>query len=91
MQQSDLEAGIGLRKLVVYREVVVTEADARPVHPAQQASVAAVVHNPWVGTGPTHDLSGETARGSWSGWTALRRATRHLNSPSRKPRCVARR
>ena len=62
MQQSDLEAGIGLRKLVVYREVVVTEADARPVRPAQQASVAAVVHNPWVGTGPTHDLSDEAAR-----------------------------
>ena len=62
MQQSDLEARIGLRKLVVYREVVVTEADALPVHPARQASVAAVVHNPWVGTGPTHDLSDETVR-----------------------------
>ena len=62
MQESDLEGRIGLRKLVVYREVVVTEADALPVHPAQQASVAAVVHNPWVGTGPKHDLSDDVAR-----------------------------
>ena len=57
-----LEPTSALRKLVVYREVVVTEAGARPVRPAQQASVAAVVHNPWVGTGPTHDLSDEAAR-----------------------------
>ena len=57
-----LEPTSALRKLVVYREVVVTEAGARPVRPAQQASVAAVVRNPWVGTGPTHDLSDEAAR-----------------------------
>ena len=34
----------------------------QPARPARQASVAAVVRNPWVGTGPTHDLSDETAR-----------------------------
>ena len=62
MQQSDFEARIGLRKLVVYREVAVTEAGVQPARPARQASVAAVVRNPWVGTGPTHDLSDETAR-----------------------------
>ena len=62
MQESGSGAGIGLRKLVVYREVVVTEAGAQPARPAQQASVAAVVRNPWVGTGPTHDLSDEAAR-----------------------------
>jgi hypothetical protein len=62
MQQSDSEARIGLRKLVVYREVLVTEAGAQPARPVQQASVAAVVRNPWVGTGPTHDLSEDVLR-----------------------------
>jgi len=54
--------GIGLRKLVVYREAVVTEAGALPARPAQQASVAAVIRNPWLGTGPSRDLSAETER-----------------------------
>jgi hypothetical protein len=62
MQQKDLMARIGVRKLVVYRETVVTEAGAQPARPARQASVAAVVRNPWVGTGPTHDLSADVAR-----------------------------
>ena len=62
MQEIDLELQIGLRKLVVYRETVVTEAGAQPARPARQASVAAVVRNPWVGTGPTHDLSADVAR-----------------------------
>jgi hypothetical protein len=62
MQQSDSEVRIGLRKLVVYREVLVTEAGAQPARPVQQASVAAVVRNPWVGTGPTHDLSEDVLR-----------------------------
>jgi hypothetical protein len=62
MQEGGSVADIGMRKLVVYREVVVTEAGAQPARPAGQASVAAVVRNPWVGTGPTHDLSGDVAR-----------------------------
>jgi Amino acid synthesis len=62
MQESRQEAAIGLRKLVVYRELVVTEAGAPPARLARQASVAAVVRNPWVGTGPTHDLSDEVVR-----------------------------
>src|SRR5262245_25722137 len=62
MQERDPLAQIGLRKLVVYRETVVTEAGAQPARPARQASVAAVVRNPWVGTGPTHDLSADVAR-----------------------------
>jgi len=62
MQEKDLLAQIGVRKLVVYRETVVTEAGAQPARPARQASVAAVVRNPWVGTGPTHDLSADAAR-----------------------------
>jgi hypothetical protein len=62
MQERNDVTQIGLRKLVVYREAVVTEAGADPVRPARQASVAAVVRNPWVGTGATHDLSHEVER-----------------------------
>lgn len=52
----------GLRKLVTYRDVVVTEAGRAPQRPARRASAAAVVTNPWVGTGPTADLSAEVGR-----------------------------
>ncbi|MFE9445395.1 amino acid synthesis family protein [Streptomyces sp. NPDC006602] len=56
------DESIGLRKLVVYRDVVLTEAGEAPAQPARRASVAAVIRNPWVGTGPSADLSGEQAR-----------------------------
>ncbi len=62
MQEIDRSAEIGLRKLVVYREDVVTEAGVAPIRPARQATAAAVVHNPWIGTGPTHDLSDAVAK-----------------------------
>ena len=62
MQENEMERAIGLRKVVVYREVVVTEAGVQPARETVQASVAAVVRNPWVGTGPAHDLSTGTAR-----------------------------
>lgn len=58
--RADVDA-IGLRKLVTYRETVLTEAGASPARPALQASVAAVLRNPWAGTGPTHDLSDRTS------------------------------
>ncbi len=58
MQANDIE----LRKVVVYREVVVTEGGVQPEQPAWQASVAAVIRNPWIGTGPGHDLSTEVER-----------------------------
>lgn len=61
MQQIPVAEVVGLRKLVVYREELVTEAGASPVRPVQQASVAAVVRNPWAGTGPAHDLQEEVA------------------------------
>lgn len=48
---------IGLRKLVLYRDVVLTEAGEAPAQPARRASVAAVIRNPWVGVGPSADLS----------------------------------
>ncbi|MGC9538927.1 amino acid synthesis family protein [Streptomyces sp. UG1] len=57
-----LDESIGLRKLVLYRDVVLTEAGAAPAQPARRASVAAVIRNPWAGTGPTADLSREQER-----------------------------
>lgn len=62
MQERICGDSLGLRKVVVYREAVVTEAGVRPVCPALQASVAAVLRNPWVGTGPARDLSPEVTR-----------------------------
>jgi hypothetical protein len=53
---------IGLRKLVLYRDVVFTEAGEAPAQPARRASVAAVIRNPWVGTGPSADLALEQGR-----------------------------
>jgi hypothetical protein len=53
---------VGLRKLVLYREAVVAEGGSRPSVPARQASVAAVVRNPWVGTATTTDLSTQARR-----------------------------
>lgn len=65
MQESITERpaeSIGLRKLVLYRDVVVTEAGEAPERPAQRASVAAVLRNPWAGAGPSTDLSEEQSR-----------------------------
>jgi hypothetical protein len=61
MQQSVQGAQIGLRKVIVQRDVVMTEAGVRPAQPAVQASVAAVIRNPWIGTGPARDLADEVA------------------------------
>jgi hypothetical protein len=52
----------GLRKLVLYRDEVVTEAGVAPAQPARRASVAAVVRNPWLDSGPAADLSTEVAQ-----------------------------
>ncbi|GAA3777549.1 amino acid synthesis family protein [Streptomyces phyllanthi] len=56
------DESIGLRKLVLYRDVVFTEAGDAPARPARRASVAAVVRNPWLGTGPAEDLLAEQER-----------------------------
>lgn len=53
---------LDLRKVVLYRENVLTEAGHAPPQPARQASVAAVLRNPWVGTDAGTDLSVEVAR-----------------------------
>ncbi|MCG7206592.1 amino acid synthesis family protein [Streptomyces arenae] len=60
LEQTDRR--IGLRKLVLYRDVVFTEAGEALARPARRASVAAVIRNPWVGSGPATDLSAEQAR-----------------------------
>lgn len=60
MQQN--AAGSLVRKVVVYRETVVTEADERPTRPALQASVAAVIRNPWLHTPPSRDLTPEVTQ-----------------------------
>ncbi|MDI3408956.1 amino acid synthesis family protein [Streptomyces cavernicola] len=56
------DAGIGLRKLVLHQEVVLTEAGEAPARPARRASVAAVIRNPWAGSGPGTDLTAEQLR-----------------------------
>ena len=49
----------GVRKTVLYREDVLLENGTGPARPARRAVVAAVIQNPWLGTGPTTDLSPE--------------------------------
>lgn len=48
-----------LRRICVYRELVVSENGASPTHPTLRATAAAVVTNPWIGTGPDRDLASE--------------------------------
>jgi hypothetical protein len=62
MQETVIDSELGLRKLVLYRELVVTEANSAPARPVLQASVAAVLRNPWAGTPPTRDLTPEMTR-----------------------------
>lgn len=46
-----------LRKVVLYQEDVRTENGTAPEWPALRATVAVVMRNPWIGTGPTLDLA----------------------------------
>lgn len=48
--------GADIRKIVYYQEEVLTENGQSPARPIRRASVAAVVSNPWAGTGPETDL-----------------------------------
>lgn len=45
-----------LRKIVYYQETVMTENGTSPAMPAQRATVAAVIENPWVNTPSDTDL-----------------------------------
>jgi hypothetical protein len=53
---------VGIRKVVVYRETLLSEAGQEPARTSERATAAAVLTNPWVGTGPATDLSPEVAR-----------------------------
>lgn len=57
----DAEA-LGLRKVVCFREEILSEADEPPAHPTTQGTVAAVVRNPWTGSGSDQDLCAEAER-----------------------------
>jgi hypothetical protein len=46
----------GIRKIVYYQEEVLLENGAQPPIPALRATAAAVLPNPWAGTGPEFDL-----------------------------------
>ena len=48
-----------VRKTVLYCEDILTENGTGPALPARQAVVAAVIENPWLGTGPARDLAPE--------------------------------
>jgi hypothetical protein len=55
----DVPAGrvaAGLRKIVVYSAEVLRENGREPARAAQRAAAAAVITNPWRGTGPDVDL-----------------------------------
>ena len=52
----------GVRKSVLYYEDVLLENRLGPLVPARRAVVAAVITNPWIGTGPNEDLSIEAQR-----------------------------
>ncbi|SDN70662.1 amino acid synthesis family protein [Geodermatophilus sp. DSM 45219] len=54
-------AAVGVRKVVLYRETVLGENGSAPAVPVQRATAAAVLANPWAGTGPATDLSAEVA------------------------------
>ncbi|MDI3423597.1 amino acid synthesis family protein [Streptomyces luteolus] len=47
---------------MLHQEAVLTEAGQAPARPARRASVAAVIRNPWVGSGPGVDLAAEQLR-----------------------------
>lgn len=51
----------GIRKVVLYRETVLSEGGREPLRLTERATAAAVLANPWVGTGPATDLSPEAA------------------------------
>jgi len=48
-----------VRKTVLYYEDTLIENGVGPARPARRALVAAVIENPWLGTGPAADLSPE--------------------------------
>lgn len=54
---ADTNAQSQIRKIVTYREEILTENGTAPAEPVVRATVAAVIANPWQGTGSQTDLS----------------------------------
>ncbi|KNC20117.1 peptide synthetase [Arthrobacter sp. RIT-PI-e] len=52
--------GSGIRKIVYYQEEIIAENGKGPAASITRATVAAVVRNPWSGTGPDTDLAATT-------------------------------
>jgi hypothetical protein len=50
------DPGAGIRKIVYYQEEILSENGQGPAGSIQRASVAAVIANPWAGTGAETDL-----------------------------------
>lgn len=55
-------APLGVRKIVCFRDETCAEAGASPGRETIQATAAAVVRNPWIGTTPDEDLGPEAQR-----------------------------
>jgi hypothetical protein len=49
-----------VRKIVLHREAVLSEAGSELAHPIHRATVAAVISNPWLDRRPDTDLADET-------------------------------
>ncbi len=52
---------VGIRKVVLYRETLLSEGGREPTRSSERATAAAVLANPWVDTDPTTDLTPEVA------------------------------
>lgn len=57
-----LETGLGLRKIVLYREETMTENGQEPAAFAMRATAAAVINNPWIGSSAARGLQPEVER-----------------------------
>lgn len=80
---TDRTAGAaGIRKIVHYQEEILLENGRAPAVPVVRATVAAVVANPWAGTGPDTDLSPVTERlAPELARTLTERLLEHLGGP----------
>ena len=62
IEQPTPDVAAGIRKIVYYQEEILVENGTMPPVPALRATAAAVITNPWNGTGPDTDLGPEAQR-----------------------------
>ena len=62
IEQPTPDVAAGIRKIVYYQEEILVESGTMPPVPALRATAAAVITNPWNGTGPDTDLGPEAQR-----------------------------